>query len=124
MSDALNKLRDPRYVRRRLPWIVLSLLLGGVAVVGAIVQPPAPNPFEPIGDSFLERLRYPIERNPHLRLPSISGYLTSLTFAADGQNGWAVGAGGMILKTVNGGETWAPTRKRHVAEPPIGDLHG
>jgi hypothetical protein len=32
--------------------------------------------------------------------------LRSLTFS-DSQTGWAVGAGGIILKSVNGGNTWA-----------------
>ena len=32
--------------------------------------------------------------------------LTSITFQADGQQGWAAGLGGTILKTVDGGKSW------------------
>ena len=35
----------------------------------------------------------------------VDGLLTALSFA-DGQNGWAVGHGGVLLRTKDGGETW------------------
>ncbi|MDO9310691.1 MAG: P-loop NTPase fold protein, partial [Nitrosomonas sp.] len=43
--------------------------------------------------------------------PQTSGtreWLRSITFDADGQQGWAAGVGGTILKTVDGGKTWEP----------------
>ena len=40
------------------------------------------------------------------RKSGTSKYLESVTFAADGATGWAVGWDGTILKTVNGGESW------------------
>ena len=101
-----TKLRDRRFLRGRLPWFVLSIAMTIGACMGACLQPPAPDPFEPTGDSGLSWLRYPIERNPHLRLLSISKDLYAVTFAADGQTGWAVGEYRTILKTIDGGETW------------------
>lgn len=97
-----TKLKDRRFLLGRLPWLVLSIALVIGACLGAWLQTPYPDPFEPAADS----LWYPIERNPHLRLLSISSDLYAVTFAVDGQTGWAVGQYGTILKTTNGGETW------------------
>ena len=87
---------------------MLSLALITVAVLGALWQSPMPDPLKPTGDSVLTWLRYPIERNPHLRLPIIDSQLNSITFTADGRTGWAVGSGGTILKSEDGGQTWTP----------------
>lgn len=43
-----------------------------------------------------------------MRLPFIIRRLKSTHFAADGQRGWAVGFYGTILRTQDGGGTWAP----------------
>jgi photosystem II stability/assembly factor-like uncharacterized protein len=36
-----------------------------------------------------------------------SELLTAVDFAADGRNGWAVGHGPVILRTINGGQSWS-----------------
>ncbi len=102
-QEVLTKLQDRRFLRRRLLWLGLSIALVIGACLGAYLQPPHPDPFEPIGNS---QLWYPIERNPHLRLLSISSDLYSVTFAADGRTGWAVGQFVRIFKTTDGGDTW------------------
>ena len=106
MADGLKRLLDRQYLLWKLPWLVISLALAATALLGALLQSPAPDPFKPTGNSILTWLWYPIEQNPHLRLPFTSSSLQSITFTTDGNTGWAVGAGGMILKTQNGGKTW------------------
>ncbi|WP_293002211.1 YCF48-related protein, partial [Nevskia sp.] len=49
---------------------------------------------------------YPVERNPRLRFQAISASLNDVQFLADGQRGWAVGDGGTIVTTTNGGGQW------------------
>ncbi len=46
---------------------------------------------------------------PPYRLTDLGNALTSVAFAADGLRGWAVGPGGAILRTSDGGRTWART---------------
>ena len=99
---------DPRFFLRNIPWIVASLAMAAIAYVGAILQPPVPDPYAPSGRSFLGWLLSPIERNPHLRLPFTSAGLGSIVFSDDGRRGWVVGNNGTILRTEDGGETWDP----------------
>ena len=108
MADGLNRLRDSLFLLWRLPWIMVSLLLGTAAFLGALFQPPVPDPFTPTGTSVPTWLRYPIERNPHLRLPFISSNLHSLGLSLDGRTGLAVGENGTILKTMDRGDNWTP----------------
>lgn len=42
--------------------------------------------------------------------------LTALSFA-DAQNGWAVGHGGVLLRTTNGGQTW--TLQQRLEDAPV-----
>ena len=108
MTYRLKMFGNRRFACWSLPLLVTSLALIVAAFLGAWLQPPVPNPFEPIGTSVLNWLRYPIERNAHLRLPFISGHLSSITFAGDWRTGWGVGSDGTILKTEDGGATWKP----------------
>ena len=108
MAYGLKMFGNRRFVSWSLPSLVTSFALIVAAFLGAFLQPPVPDPFQPTGASFLNWLRYPIERNAHLRLPFISGYLSSITFSGDWRTGWIVGSDGTILKTEDGGETWMP----------------
>ena len=49
----------------------------------------------------IDWVRYPRESNPWERLTQFTTTLQSVTFAADGERGWAVGAGGAIVATAN-----------------------
>ena len=104
MPFTLRTLLNPQYIQSRLPWVILSLLLGTAAVFGAYVQTHNTSREEPTADSFLDWFRYPITTGSKLELPSSD--LRSVRFAADSQIGWAVGDDGLILHTRNGGETW------------------
>ena len=106
MASRLNRLRDRRFLYWRLPWLVISLALATTALIGALVQRGAPDPLTPASDSVLARFLNPIERNAHLRLPSLAAGLVSITASADGQDVWAVGSGDTILKSSDGGDTW------------------
>ena len=99
-------LRDPRFVYRRLPWLSISIVVFIAALMGALCQRPDPNPYAPNDRKLIAWLWYPIERNPHVRLPFVSSHLRSVTFTDD-RTGWAV-AYNMLLKTENGGDSWTP----------------
>jgi hypothetical protein len=65
----------------------------------------------------------PIERNPHLRVPFTYADLNAMTFLDDGLRGWAVGEGGMILHTENGGLTWERQPWEASGAPPAARPH-
>lgn len=106
MANQLSGLRDPRFLTWRLPWFVLSLLLGTLAIAGGMLQPPKPDPFVPISESFLGWLRYPTERNSQLRLPFISTNLRSVGLSLDGRTAVVVGDDGTVLKSADRGDNW------------------
>ena len=102
MANVMNKLSDPRFLRRLL-WLVVSLAIMTTALLGIWWQRAAGYPLAARGRS-LAWLWHPLERNPILGLAfSLNGSITS---GAEGRIGWVVGDAGMILKTENGGDTW------------------
>ena len=92
-------------------WFACALL-AAVCTVFAYSQ--APRPIQGFGTvvqesalgKVIDWVRYPRESNPWERLTQFTTTLQSVTFAADGERGWAVGAGGAIVATANGGATW------------------
>jgi photosystem II stability/assembly factor-like uncharacterized protein len=85
---------------------VLSVLLLIITIPLAFWQPPFPRPAEPFGErTFLQWVWYPIEKNAALRLPSAPAAIIGLA-VIDAQHGWAVGNGGTILATTDGGINW------------------
>jgi photosystem II stability/assembly factor-like uncharacterized protein len=46
------------------------------------------------------------DRSPPYRFPDLSSPLFSVTFLADGLHGWAVGTGGTLRRSGDGGRTW------------------
>ena len=87
-------------------WVLLSILVVLISGIIAILQAPDPQPNK-TEKSFLEWLRYPVETNPGLRLQSAPAQINSVAFADNGKDGLAVGEGGTILASADGGETWA-----------------
>ncbi|WP_454868472.1 YCF48-related protein [Pseudomonas farris] len=83
----------------------LALLLLGAACVGAWWQLPTSQPTGPNANA-LEWFLNPVEVNAALRLPSMPSALTSVEVIGD--KGWAVGLGGTIIATDDGGKTWKP----------------
>src|SRR5215470_18499952 len=88
--------------------VLIALLLVITSIVVAWLQPPNPQPLKPADQrTVFEWLHYPVEHNAALRLPAAPNFLRSVTLAGDGTRAWAVGAGGTILATADGGKTWA-----------------
>jgi photosystem II stability/assembly factor-like uncharacterized protein len=95
-----------RLISRPLRWGLVGLWLAA-CTAGALLQPPRPVPALRAAEPFSAAdLLYPIERNPHLRLPLVRSGLRSLLLRDDGLHGWAVGAGGLVIATQDGGSTW------------------
>ena len=80
----------------------MIVLISGIV---AVLQTPDPQPIKP-KKSFFEWVRYPIEGNPGLRIPSAPAQLNAVAFSDDAENGIVVGEGGTILASTDGGETW------------------
>src|SRR5204862_214103 len=89
-------------------WALLAILWLVVITALASLQAPRANPQLPWAAlGLMEQLRYPIEVNAPARLPSAPAPLYGSHVFADGQRGWAVGGGGTILATTDGGRSWA-----------------
>lgn len=88
------------------PWVWAALALLFVATIGEILQ--STDPGSSTHRTIMHSWAHPIESNARLRLPFVSASLNSLTFHQDGLHGLAVGSGGGIIATEDGGETWVP----------------
>ena len=82
---------------------LLLLLLVLLATLYAFFQAPHPQP--EVQRSGWAWWAYPIERNASLRFPALPGILRAVSFA-DEEHGWAVGDGGVILASKDGGTSW------------------
>lgn len=83
----------------------LALFLLGAACVGAWWQLPTSQPTGHTPNALAWSLN-PVEVNAALRLPSMPAALTSVEVIGD--KGWAVGLGGTLVSTDDGGKTWKP----------------
>ena len=103
-----EKVPEGREDRRALfrPIFLAAVLLGATTYV-AFTQPPQPNALDPAAFPSLEWWTYPIERDAFARLPVITGYIRDVYVDRDGQKIWAVGNGGLIVHSGDGGTTWA-----------------
>ncbi|MES2938617.1 MAG: YCF48-related protein [Pseudomonadota bacterium] len=86
------------------PWAVAGILLLVGATVAAWLQPPLP--LDAVRGTGASSLVKPIEINPRRRSSEIVRGLRSLHMAADGLKGWAVGDGGTVIATIDGGNLW------------------
>jgi hypothetical protein len=86
------------------PMLITVLLLFLGATYVAFTQSPRLNLLQP--PTLSERLLYPWETNALERLPIVIGNVNALFVLPDSQLVWAVGDGGMILHSVDGGITW------------------
>ncbi len=84
-------------------WLVVSGVSFVVATVAAFVQSPRDNPLVP-AQSFAQWFKAPIEVNGWRRLPYF-GQLEEVFFV-DKVHGWALGRGGTIWSTTDGGLNW------------------
>ncbi len=68
---------------------------------------PLPDPFEPAeSQTWWQWLTTPIERNAFRRLPVVTGDLNGVFALKGTDHVWAVGDGGLILHSADGGESW------------------
>lgn len=112
-ANAMNKVEaetDTQYTvhpqgRTRF-WLIAATAVFLAATVLAFIQNPRPDPYSPVPSLFsLDGWRYPLERNPHLRLSTIGATLNDV-FARDDRHIWAVGDGGRIVYSDDGGQSW------------------
>lgn len=117
VANADFKKKDRRWLIRLIHLIVP--VLWGAACWFAWTQPPRADtqarnyPLNPLSPEFWHHSalvedfwKYPIERDPNLRLPSVSAEFRDVHFF-DAKRGWAVGDRGAILATSDGGVSWA-----------------
>ena len=111
MSEAPPSVADFAPTERRPLWplLVAGALLALAAIV-ATTQSPYRDAYGYSERSWGDWLIRPLERNPELRLPRVVGSLWDISFAADGETGFALGQGGAILATENGGLDWRAMR--------------
>jgi len=93
--------------------VAAALLLFMFASVLAWWQQPYASVVKP---QFVETLLYPVESNSANRLPTIVPNLVSVAMSADGQRVVAIGDGGVILTSTNGGQDWVTRTSGTTAE--------
>lgn len=57
----------------RFRWFSVAFVLFVLATIGAVLQPPRPNPYETSAVGSKDWWLYPREENPELRLPHVCG---------------------------------------------------
>lgn len=90
----------------RLLAFLAAVLLLFFSTLIAFTQSPRPNPFTPVDLLSSDFWRYPLERNALQRLPVVDSNLNDLFLLPGTQLLWAVGSGGMILHSRDGGRSW------------------
>ena len=88
--------------KKHLLWFAAIVFIIGTGY--ALYQPVHPDPWHV--HSGLDKFLYPQEQNAFLRQPSISRDINGI--AAIGDHLWAVGDGGLILHSEDGGQCWIP----------------
>ncbi|HEY5674642.1 MAG TPA: YCF48-related protein [Malonomonas sp.] len=91
----------------RLWSFLAAVLLLLISTVIAFNQNPHPNPLTPLKLTSSDYWRYPLERNAFKRLPLIDANLNDLFLLPGTELLWAVGSGGMILHSSDGGRSWS-----------------
>jgi len=95
----------------------------------AFQQAPRDNPFA--SPSLVESIFFPQEKNAFMRLPAINTAINGIHASADGRLVWAVGDGGLIVHSRDGGVTWqqqyfdgGPKRPSGAAAPAVSMWEG
>lgn len=108
MSDIKSSPVSPEQPRPsgfiRYLLIICALVAAGAALAGAFLQGPNPDPFSRTG--LPERFLYPNEENAFKRFPAVSAHLSAVCALPPGDEVWAVGDGGVVLHSSDGGESW------------------
>ena len=90
----------------RLRYLGAGLLVLGLLIISAWLQPYRIDTLSSPKVMSFDWLTHPIEVNAHLRLRQVEGDFNALAMASDGRQAFAVGNGGLILETFDGGYSW------------------
>ena len=106
MSSKFSEAPSATRLKREVWWFVVAVA-GLVAGAAGLVQPPRADPFQVVTPwTSSDWWRHPIERNAFTRLAAVSHTLNHVFALPDGKNVWAVGSGGLIVHSADGGKTW------------------
>jgi photosystem II stability/assembly factor-like uncharacterized protein len=114
-GESVNSGLAVRRRDRRLAWIAVSAIVLSVSTLLAVHQSPRADPYETPARFGLDWFVHPIELAAEQRLPAVAGEVRALWSSDDGERVWAVGDGGLILKSVDGGRRWEPVALRRAA---------
>ena len=106
-SSAMSQTLPPR-INSGWWWVTAAGILFSLTSWIAFTQAPRPDlPVAP-GSAWVSAdwWLHPMERNAMRRLPSIRAGLSSIFSLPDGKHLWAVGMGGMIVYSQDGGTSW------------------
>ncbi len=96
--------------RARARWLTAAVVLFGFSSFVAFIQTPRPHPGKKVEVFNWDWWRYPRESNAFLLLQEITVDLNDIyALPGDGpgkKKVWAVGNGGLIVRSVDGGRTW------------------
>jgi photosystem II stability/assembly factor-like uncharacterized protein len=84
-----------------------------VTTIAAILQELRPDPLQPPRGA--DRFWKPMETNAFRRLPTVRSELQSVATLSSGRLVWAVGTGGVIMSSSDGGQEWT---RGEMARPP------
>ncbi len=108
-ANSYPEIAPPSWLRLRAVWLLgfIALLLLGLASWGAWFQKPHINAYRlPASVLSKDFWAYPVEQNAFRRLPEINSNLKDVFVLPDGKQLWAVGDGGLIVHSADGGFTW------------------
>lgn len=91
----------------RLFWLAFAAgIMLFAASLTAALQSPYADAYGYAGRGWIDWLLKPLESHPEKRLLRVDGDIHDIAMAADGKQGYAVGDGGLILTTDDGGLDW------------------
>ena len=110
VQEPRSRLRMPGWLR----WVLITLTSTLLAVATFVAQRQAPHPdmFRPVADWDIGKAdwwAYPLERNAFKRRVVV-GSLSAVFVLPNTQNVWAVGDGGLVLHSADGGSNWVQQR--------------
>jgi photosystem II stability/assembly factor-like uncharacterized protein len=98
--------------------LLVGLGLALAATVIAYVQPLRPDALRTPNRLSWRWWISPVERNAFVRVPHSSEEPHAVFTLPDGKHVWAAGAGGMVLRSSDGGRTWSDAVLSTTPEPP------
>ena len=94
-----------RRLPRRIHWLVTAAI-AAISSGIAVVQDPRPDPFTSPALLTADWWKYPRERNAFKRVHALTATLNSVYAIRGTGRVWAVGNGGLLIHSEDGGRTW------------------